>query len=131
MDLDYKNEPFLAINFKRSVTLRFREFSKGLGVSHTVALAQMLDFFERFRISPEEDIGNNMMTLERRIGKRINTIIAIMKSIERDQTLPTFAIVKSFLEGFEKEEESPRFVEKKHKRLSLEEELEQLRKLRQ
>ena len=131
MDLDYKNEPFLSINFKRSVTLRFKEFSKGLGVSHTIAMAQMLDFFERFRISPEEDIGNNMMTLEKRIGKRINTLIAIIKSIERDQTLPTFAIVKSFLEGFGEEEEAPQFIEKKHKRLSLEEELEQLKKLRQ
>lgn len=130
MDVDYKNEPFLTINFKRSVTIRFKEFSKSLGVSHTVALAQMLDFFERFRISPEEDISNNMMTLEKRLGKRINVLIAIIKSIERDQTLPTFAIVKSFLDGFAVDEDNTQLlIEKDSKPMSFEEELEQLNQL--
>lgn len=131
MDRKYKNEGFANLKLKTSEFKRFRNFAKKMGQSNSMTLGLMLDFFERFKISPEEDIGNNMMTLEKRIGKRINTLIAILKSIERDQTLPTFAILKSFLEGFEEEGEPPRFVEKKHKRLSLEEELEKLKKLRQ
>tara|TARA_Y100001935_G_C17052672_1_gene382791 strand:- start:169 stop:642 length:474 start_codon:yes stop_codon:yes gene_type:complete len=131
MDRKYKNEGFSNLKIKKSEFERFRKFSRRLGKSNSMTLSLMLDFFERFKISPEEDIGDNMVTLEKRLGKRINALIAILKSIERTQTLPTFAIVKSFLEGFGESEEAPKFVERNRQQRSLEEELEQMKKMRQ
>jgi len=107
MDLDYKNEPFLGINFKRSVTLRFKAFSKKLGVSHTVALALMLDFFETNKLSPKESIGPSVHTLENLIKKRVGCVIAILRDMEKKQTRPTVAMMQALFEEAEPKSEPP------------------------
>ena len=58
----------------------------------------MLDFFEIHELSPMDSIDGNLRAIEIRIKKRINNAIAIIKSIEQSQTLPTAAILQSLFE---------------------------------
>ena len=57
-------------------------------------------------------MGPNMKTLESLIKKRNNAVIAIMKSIEKDQTKPAITILQSLLEGGEPKKK-PLILEKK------------------
>ena len=81
----YQKYRFSAISIKKEVAVRFRAFSRLVSDSHTHTLEAVLDFFERNDLSPNDDLGikNN------RTNKRINAVIAILKNIEKQQTLPT------------------------------------------
>lgn len=94
MKTSFKNYQFSAINIKRKVAVQFREYSREVSQSHTETLKAMLDFFEMHQLSPFESLGDNMQTLESKIKKRINALIAIIKDIEKKQTKPTHAILQ-------------------------------------
>ena len=85
MEDTYKKYHFSAISIKRKTADRFRAFSRLVSDSHTRTLETIMDFFERNDLSPNDDLGihNN------RTNKRINALIAILKNIEKQQTLPT------------------------------------------
>ena len=94
----FKKYKFSAINFKKDVADQFRIFSKKLGASHSDSLKAMLRFFDIHQLSPYESLGNNMDTLERRLKKRMNAMIAIIKDIEKRQTKPTQAMLQLLFE---------------------------------
>jgi len=94
----FKKYKFSAINFKKEVADQFRIFSKKLGTSHSDSLKVMLRFFDIHQLSPYESLGNNMDTLERRLKKRMNAMIAIIKDIEKRQTKPTQAMLQLLFE---------------------------------
>ena len=94
----FKKYKFSAINFKKDVADQFRKFSKKLGASHSDSLKAMLRFFDIHQLSPYESLGNNMDTLERRLKKRMNAMIAIIKDIEKRQTKPTQAMLQLLFE---------------------------------
>ena len=81
----YQKYRFSAISIKKKTAVRFRAFSRLVSDSHTRTLEMVMDFFERNDLSPNDDLGikNN------RTNKRINAVIAILKNIEKQQTLPT------------------------------------------
>lgn len=81
----YQKYRFSAISIKKKTAVRFRAFSRLVSDSHTRTLETVMDFFERNDLSPNDDLGikNN------RTNKRINAVIAILKNIEKQQTLPT------------------------------------------
>lgn len=81
----YQKYRFSAISIKKEVAARFRAFSRLVSDSHTHTLEAVLDFFERNDLSPNDDLGIN----NNRTNKRINAVIAILKNIEKQQTLPT------------------------------------------
>tara|TARA_R100000935_G_scaffold58923_1_gene100037 strand:+ start:10415 stop:10993 length:579 start_codon:yes stop_codon:yes gene_type:complete len=85
----YQKYRFSAISIKKEVALRFREFSRQVSDSHTHTLEAVMNFFEWNDLSPNDDLGirNN------RTNKRINAVIAILKNIEKHQTLPTKAML--------------------------------------
>ena len=58
----------------------------------------MVEFFENNGISPTENIGPKMQTLENLINKRINGVIAILKAIEKTQTKPTKGMLMALME---------------------------------
>lgn len=60
----------------------------------TETLQLMLDFFKKHNLSPCEDLGPNMKTLEGNINRRINALIAIIKDIEKTQTKPVLAMIQ-------------------------------------
>ena len=94
----FKKYKFSAINLKKEVADQFRIFSKKLGTSHSDSLKAMLRFFDIHQLSPYESLGNNMDTLERRLKKRMNAMIAIIKDIEKRQTKPTQAMLQLLFE---------------------------------
>lgn len=105
MDKGYENEKFETLKIKRSVAIEFRKFSKMLSKSQSMTLLLMLEFFNENGISPTENLGPRMETLENRISilikKRMNGMIAIMKDIEKSQTKPTAAMMQALFEQSE------------------------------
>lgn len=80
---------------KRSVALKFRRFSRKFGRSRSMTLLAMLDFFERQGISPDQEMGETIASLKYLIKRRFNGMIAIMRSIEKEQTLPTVGMMQA------------------------------------
>ena len=112
MDIGYEKEQFTTISFKCSTAKKFRIFSKKMGVSNTMTLQMMLDFFEENGVSPNESLGPQMITLESLIKKRINGVIAIVKDIEKNQTKPTVAMLHALFQETTAEKK-PLLLEKK------------------
>ena len=106
-------DSFTGIRFKKETAKRFQEFSRTHFKSHTEALTTMLDFFFYNEISPKEQLGPTGRTIEAKILKRINAVIAIMRDVEKTQTKPTVAMIQSL---FETEEpiKKPLIVEKNY-----------------
>lgn len=96
-------ERFISIRFKESTAQKFKIFSKSTAKTNSLALAQMLLFFEKSGLSPYEDCSDNMRRLERKISKRIDGLIAILKNIEKTQTRPTHFMLLALLEEYSKE----------------------------
>ena len=130
MDKGYEKEHFEKLGIKASVAERFREFCKKMSKSQSMTLLLMLDFFEDNGISPNETLGPNMQTLESEIKKRINSVIAIIKDIEKNHDKPTTAMLQSLFMEFEPKgkklilEKDPKenkvqFVEKKESNYQL------------
>lgn len=94
MNIRSKSYGFSAISIKSNIAARFRKFSKKVGRSHSETLQSMLDFFEWHEISPNDSLGPNMISLENRLKKRINALVAIIKNIEKHQTKPTNAMLQ-------------------------------------
>jgi len=98
MDKDFD---FSAVSLKRSVAVRFRIFSKKIAPSHSETLSVMMDFFENNSLSPHDDVGPNMIHLEKNLKSRINGLIAIIRDIEKNQTKPTVAMLHLLFEQAE------------------------------
>ncbi|SRR6056297_351335 len=128
MDNEFKNEPFLTLKMKRSVVKRFRRFCRATKTSQSLGMSDMLDFFERHKVLPKDEIPNHLVQVEKRLLKRINAVIAIMKDMEKTQTKPTVGMLEALFTVNEKKEDTPRFVEKKQNNRTLEEELEHWKK---
>jgi len=105
MDRGFEKEEFETLKIKRSVAIEFRKFSKMLSKSQSMTLLLMMDFFNENGISPTENLGPRMETLENRISilikKRMNGMIAIMKDIEKSQTKPTVAMMQALFQAAE------------------------------
>ncbi len=80
---------------KESVALKFRRYSKKFGRSRSMTLLAMLDFFERHGISPDQELGETVASLKYLIRRRFNAMVAIMRSIEKEQTLPTVGMMQA------------------------------------
>jgi hypothetical protein len=106
-------DSFITIRFKRKTAKRFQEFSKMHFKTHTEAMENILDFFLYNEISPKEKLGPTGRTLETKLLKRINAVIAIMRDIEKTQTKPTAAMIQSLFET-EEPTKKPLMVEKKY-----------------
>lgn len=89
---------FSNIKFKAKTAARFQRYSRSIARTHTEALEAMLDFFEDNGVSPKESLGPKIVTLENLIKKRVNGLVAIIKSIEKTQTQPMFAMLQLLFE---------------------------------
>ncbi|WP_067032312.1 BfmA/BtgA family mobilization protein [Allomuricauda sp. CP2A] len=98
MKNESKNERFKSLSIKEPVLLKFRRFSKLFGKSQSLTLLAMMDFFERHGISPDQHIGETMASMKHYIRRRFNAMIAIMRSIEKEQTLPTVGMMRALFE---------------------------------
>ncbi len=112
MDKELKKERFISVSIKASVAKKFKRYCKTISKSQSMTLSLMLEFFEENNLSPTESLGPNMKTLENSLKKRINSMIAIIKDIEKTQTKPTAAILNALLEQAEPQKK-PLMLEKK------------------
>ena len=120
---------FSAISIKSNIAERFRKFSKKVGRSHSETIQTMINFFEWNEISPNDSMGPNMISLENRLKKRINALVAIIKNIEKNQTKPTNAMLELL---FQENKNETQFTDDKlmfeqHDLISENEELEYYR----
>ncbi len=105
-------DSFIGIRFKKETAKRFQEFSRTHFKSHTEAIATMLDFFFYNEISPKEKLGPTGRTIEAKLLKRINSVIAIIRDVEKTQTKPTAAMIQSLFQTDEPKKK-PLILEKK------------------
>ena len=105
-------DSFITIRFKRKTAKRFQEFSKTHFKTHTEAMENILDFFFYNEISPKEQLGPTGRTIEAKLLKRINAVIAIMRDVEKTQTKPTVAMLESLFQT-EAPIKKPLILEKK------------------
>lgn len=105
-------DTFIGIRFKKETAKRFQEFSRTHFKTHTEAMTTMLDFFFYNEISPKENLGPTGRTIEAKLLKRINAVIAIMRDVEKTQTKPTVAMLQSLFE-IEEPKTKPLILEKK------------------
>tara|TARA_R110002051_G_scaffold223612_1_gene286858 strand:- start:301 stop:681 length:381 start_codon:yes stop_codon:yes gene_type:complete len=106
-------DSFIGIRFKKETAKRFQTFSRTYFKSHSEAMATMLDFFFYNEISPKEKLGPRGRTIEAKLLKRINAVIAIIKDVEKTQTKPTAAMIQSLFE-IEEPRKKPMIIEKKY-----------------
>ncbi|MAU14059.1 MAG: hypothetical protein CMH46_00780 [Muricauda sp.] len=105
MDKGYEKETFAGLRIKISVALKFRRFSKLFGKSQSMTLLAMMEFFERHGISPDQHFGETIASMKLFIKRRFNAMVAIMRSIEKEQTLPTVSMMQAlFQQELEPEE---------------------------
>lgn len=89
-----KESAFVTLKFKTETAIDFRRFSRELGKQQTETLQLMLNFFRNHCLSPSEDLGPNMKTLEAHLNKRISGVISIIRNIEKTQTKPVLAMLQ-------------------------------------
>ena len=105
-------DTFIGIRFKKETAKRFQEFSRTHFKTHTEAMEAILDFFFYNEISPKENLGPTGRTIEAKLLKRINAVIAIMRDVKKTQTKPMVAMLQSLFE-MEEPKKKPLILEKK------------------
>ena len=88
------NKLYITLKIKPKTAGEFRIYCRQLGRQQSETLQLMLDFFKNYRISPLEDMGPNLISLEKKIKRRINAAVAIIKDIEKTQTKPTHSMLQ-------------------------------------
>lgn len=104
---EYSKYNYSAINVKKDIASRFREFSKQISKSNTEALEAMLNFFDWNDLSPHD----NLRARNDGTKKRINALIAIVKNIEKNGINPTKAMMQLLFEQVPPKDEEPELIE--------------------
>ncbi len=111
---------FKTVRIKKKTLLRFKNFSKKVSNSYSKTLDMVMDFFEWHGFLPDDRLGKSMVEEIIKNRKRTNASIAIIKDIEKSQTLPTMAMLQSLFEQHSEEQEKDNdfedgfdFIEKK------------------
>ncbi|GAB5476069.1 MAG: hypothetical protein Mars2KO_41680 [Maribacter sp.] len=94
---------YLAVCLQASVVKRFRVYAKKIARSQSDALTAMLDFFEWHNYSPHQRFGKDVIAGQKKNRKRIDAVIAIIKSVEKSQNIPIMNI-EAMLKSLFKEE---------------------------
>ncbi|MET2985622.1 BfmA/BtgA family mobilization protein [Aureibaculum conchae] len=107
-------DDFKAVRLKRKTLSRFKRFSKKVSKSYSETLETVINFFEWHGFMPADRFERSMVEEIVKNRKRTDAIIAIIKSIEKEQTKPTTAMLMSlFEENLSQTKEEPILIEKK------------------
>jgi hypothetical protein len=63
-----------------------------------MTLLLMVHFFERHGIDPDQHLGETIASMKLFMKRRFNAMVAIMRSIEKEQTLPTVSMIQALFE---------------------------------
>ncbi|WP_350289577.1 BfmA/BtgA family mobilization protein [uncultured Croceitalea sp.] len=118
-----KMDGFGTIRLHRRTIKRFRRFSKKITKSYSETLESVMDFFEWHGISPSSKFPKRVDEDGEKTRKRINALIAIVRDIEKTQTLPTNEMLLALFGQHEivKKRREPKRVEKKFQKMTKEE----------
>ncbi len=109
-------DDFKTVRIKKKTLIRFKSFSKKVSNSYSKTLDMVMNFFEWHGFLPSDRLGKSMVEEIIKNRKRTNASIAIIKDIEKSQTLPTMAMLQSLFEHQESDsdfEDDFDFIEKK------------------
>lgn len=108
MDIKIKRKnTFSAISFNRITAERFRDYSKTVSKSHSETIDNMIDFFEKTRITPKNEVIISFIKFQ-------NFMIGRFDYIE-EQLKPTHDMLKSLFDGTAlKKKEQPLLVDQKN-----------------
>ena len=114
---------FGTIRLHHRTIKRFRRFSRKMTKSYSETLEAVMDFFEWHGISLTSGFPKQINDDGEKTRKRINALIAIVRDIEKTQTLPTNEMLLALFGQHEivKKKSEPERVEKKFQKLTKEE----------
>ncbi|WP_299533581.1 BfmA/BtgA family mobilization protein [Ulvibacterium sp.] len=114
---------FGTIRLHHRTIKRFRRFSRKITKSYSETLESVMDFFEWHGISPSSKFPKRVDKDGEKTRKRINALIAIVRDIEKTQTLPTNEMLLALFGQHEivKKRREPKRVEKKFQKMTKEE----------
>ncbi|GAL80273.1 hypothetical protein JCM19274_563 [Algibacter lectus] len=103
-------DDFKTVRIKKKTLIRFKSFSKKVSNSYSKTLDMVMHFFEWHGFLPSDRFGKSMVEEIIKNRKRTNASIAIIKDIEKSQTLPIMTMLHSLFEQqLEPEEEESDF----------------------
>ena len=113
-------DDFQAVRLKKRTLSRFKHFSKKVSNSYSETMENVIDFFEWHGSLPSDRFEKSIVQEIAKNRKRTDATIAILKSIEKEQTKPTTAMLLSlFEENLKQEKKEPALIEKKFAHKSL------------
>ncbi|MDT0606306.1 BfmA/BtgA family mobilization protein [Croceitalea rosinachiae] len=114
---------FGTIRLDHRTIKRFRRFSKKITKSYSETWELVMDFFEWHGILPSSKFPKRVDEDGEKTRKRINALIAIVRDIEKTQTLPTNEMLLALFGQHKivKKSRQPIREEKKFKKLTKEE----------
>lgn len=105
-------DDFKAVRIKKRTLSRFKSFSKKVGKSYSHTLDMVMDFFEWHGFLPSERFEKSISQEIIKNRKRTDAVIAIIRDIEKNQTLPTIGMMQAlFNQELDNDEEEDEFLE--------------------
>ena len=123
METDNKRKStFSAISINRITAERFRAYSKSVSRSHSGTMDIMIDFFEKTKITPRNEVMISFIRFQNYMIGRFDYLEELLRTMEREQIKPTHDMLKSLFEGTAlKKKEQPLLMDKKNVRMAKEE----------
>ena len=117
-----RKSTFSAISINRITAERFRAFSKIVSRTHSETIDVMIDFFEKTKITPRNEVMISFIRFQNYMIGRFDYLEELLRTMEREQIRPTHDMLKSLFEGTAlKRKEQPLLVDKKNVRMTREE----------
>ena len=114
---------FGTIRLHHRTIKRFKGFSRKFKSSYSETLEAVMDFFEWHGTLPSKRFADQINKEEAKTRKRVEAAIAIIRNIEKTQTLPTNIMLEALFGKHEivRERKEPKLIETKFEKLTREE----------
>lgn len=110
---DKRKNTFSAISIDRITAERFRTYSKTVSRTHSETIDAMMDFFEKTRIAPRNEVMISFIKFQNYMIGRFDYLEEILRRMEREQIKPTHDMLKSLFDGTAlKKKEQPLLLDK-------------------
>jgi hypothetical protein len=117
-----KKSTFSAISINRITAERFRVFSKTVSKSHSETIDAFINFFEKTKITPNDEVMISFIKFQNSMSKRLDFIIQLIREQEQKYHKPTHDMLLNLFQGQAiQENKKPVLLEKSLKKLTLEE----------
>ena len=100
METDNKRmSTFSAISINRITAERFRAYSKSVSRSHSETIDIMIDFFEKTKITPKNEVMISFIRFQNYMIGRFDYLEELLRTMEREHIKPTHDMLKSLFDG--------------------------------